>query len=346
MDGSPKILFPYEQAPRHGEVTEIAEGVLWLRLPLPMALDHVNVYVLDDGDGWSVIDTGFDSRVTRDVWETLLSGPLKGKPVNRVVVTHHHPDHIGLAGWFQAKGAELWTTRTAWLYTRMLVLDEQSEPDPVSLDFYRAAGMAEELYAERASSRPLNFCDIVHPLPLGFHRITDGDDIRMGGRNWSVYTGDGHAPEQATFWSKDDNLVLTADQILPGISSNLGVYPAEPNADPVAEWLSSCERFRAMAEGQHLALPGHKLPFSGLEQRLDQLIENHHSALKRLEVFLKTPHTAIECFPNLFKREIRGAEYGLALAETVAHLNHLLRAGLVSREKRKDGAWLWRAVSG
>ena len=344
MDGSAKILFPHEEPPREGEVIEIAEGVLWLRLPLPMALDHVNVYVLDDGDGWTVVDSGFDSKRTRALWETLLDGALKGKPVHRIVATHYHPDHIGLAGWFQARGAELVTTRTSWLYARMLVLDEQARPDPISLEFYRAAGMDPDLFDERSRSRPLNFCDIVHPLPLGFQRVQEGDEITMGGRRWAVRTGDGHAPEQATFWSLEDDLVLTADQILPGISPNLGVYPTEPHADPVAEWLTSCKRFRDLAEPRHLALPGHKLPFTGLEQRLDQLIDNHHGALQRLEVFLATPRTATECFPLLFKREIGKGEYGLALVEAVAHLNHLWLAGKVTREKDGNGAWKWCAT--
>ncbi len=335
------IRFPHETPPAEGTAHEIAEGVLWARLPLPMALDHVNVYVLDDGDGWTIVDTGFDSKQTRAIWDQLLSGPLKGKPVHRVVASHYHPDHIGLAGWFQANGAELWTTRTSWLYARMLVLDEQALPDPVSLAFFKGAGMDPAMLADRAGTRPFNFADIVHPLPLGFRRLQDGDEMSMGGRRWTVRTGDGHAPEQATFWSLEDDLVLTADQVIPGISPNIGVYPSEPEADPLGEWLASCARFRDMAEPRHFALPGHKLPFSGLSERLGQLIDNHHGALTRLEAFLNTPRIATEAFPVLFKREIGTAEYGLALVETIAHLNHLRLAGRARRALNADGVWIW-----
>jgi len=337
------ILFPFPEAPAEGTVKEVAPGILWIRLPLPMKLDHVNVYALDDGDGWTIVDTGLDSARGRAIWQGLLEGPLRGKPVRRVVVTHHHPDHIGLAGWFQAAhGAELWTTRTAWLMARMLVLDEQDTHTAEQVGFYRAAGMNADILAKRVAERPFNFADVVSPLPLGYRRIQEGDTLNMGGRTWSVHVGHGHAPEHATFLSRDDGIVLAGDQILPGISPNLGVYPTEPEADPVGEWLVACERFRGMALPGHFVLPGHKLPFEGLTQRLGQLIDNHHGALARLETFLAAPSVATGCFLPLFKREVGAGEYGLALVEAVAHLNHLHQRDRVIREVRDDGAWLWQ----
>lgn len=335
------IRYPFETPPDEGQAIEVAPGVLWMRLPLPMALDHVNIYALDDGDTWTVIDTGFDSTRGRAIWGRLLAGPLAGKPVGRVVVTHHHPDHIGLAGWLQAKGAELLTTRTAWLYARMLCLDEQATPLPEQVAFWRAAGMAPDILAQRTAERPFNFSDVVAPLPLGFTRLQEGDEIAMGGRRWTIRMGNGHAPEHATFWSQDDRLVLGGDQLLPSISANIGVYPTEPAADPLGEWLDSCAAFQPLAREDHLVLPGHKLPFTGLPLRLHQMMENHHGALGRLREHLSTPRTAAACFLPLFKREIAGAAYGLALVEAVAHLNHLLHQGQVSRSMDADGAWQW-----
>lgn len=334
------IRFPFEVPPAEGAAVEVAEGVLWLRLPLPMALDHVNVYALDDGDGWTVVDTGLASRRGRAIWETLLAGPLRAKPVRRVIVTHHHPDHIGLAGWFQARGAELVTTRTAWLYARMLVLDEQAVPSAQALEWQRRAGVPEDVLAVRAGERPFNFCDVVEPMPVGFTRIRDGDRIAAGGRDWLLRCGDGHAPEHATLWS--DGLVIGGDQLLPGISANIGVYPTEPEADPLSEWLASCRRFMAVARDGDLILPGHKLPFTGLPFRLVQMVENHEAALDRLLAHLAAPKMAAQCFAPLFKREIGGAEFGLALVEAVAHLNCLRARGRVSRRMSEQGAWLWQ----
>ena len=335
------IRYPFDTAPDHGEAVEVAEGALWMRLPLPMALNHVNCYALDDGDGWTVVDTGFDTRKTRGIWESLFSGPLNGKPVTRVLVTHHHPDHIGLAGWFQESGAGLTTTRTAWLFARMLSLDVQERASDQAIAFWRQAGMRPDLLEARKSDRPFNFADVITPLPLGFTRIKEGDEITVGGRRWIVRCGNGHSPEHATLWSMDDNLVIGGDQLLPSISPNLGVYPTEPEADPVAEWLDSCLHFQGFAEDRHLVLPGHKLPFAGLPFRLEQLIENHRSALARLEKYLKTPHTATDCFQTLFKREIGESEYGLALVEAMSHCLHLWHQGRVTRELGKDGAYMW-----
>lgn len=346
MDGAPKpgLRYPFPNPPDAGQVVAVADGVFWARLALPMALDHVNAYVLDDGDGWTVFDTGFDDPATRDAWTALLAGPLNGKPVRRVIASHHHPDHIGLAGWFQAQGAELWTTRTAWLMARMMVLDEQDRPNRETLEFWRRSGMDADILAQRATERPFNFCDRVAPLPLGYHRVTDGDVVHAGARDWVVRLGQGHAPDQITLWSTNCNLVLGADQLLPSISANLGVYATEPDADPVAEWLASCQALQAFAQDDHLVLPGHKLPFTGLPLRLHQMIENHHGALKRLHRHLSEPHRAGECFAPLFKREITPAVYGLALVEAVAHLNHLTATGRARRHIDKDGVYLWQAV--
>jgi glyoxylase-like metal-dependent hydrolase (beta-lactamase superfamily II) len=338
------IRHPFAAAPAEGAVIEVAPGILWLRLPLPMALDHVNIYALDDGDGWAIVDAGLSSRRSKAIWEGLLAAPLAGKPVTRVILTHHHPDHVGLAGWFQSRGAELLATRTAWLYARMLVLDVQERPAAEALTFYRRAGVTGADLDRRASERPFNFADMVDPMPLGFTRLSEGQRLKAGGRDWTIRIGQGHAPDHATLWS-DDGIVLGGDQLLPGISANIGVYPTEPEADPLTEWLDSCRAFMPHAREDQLVLPGHKLPFTGLPFRLTQMIENHESALDRLLDHLGKPRVATACFLPLFRREIGGAEQGLALVEAVAHLNCLLRRGLVSRSLTPDGAWEWERLA-
>jgi glyoxylase-like metal-dependent hydrolase (beta-lactamase superfamily II) len=343
MDGGALIHHPWEATPPEGGAVEVATGVLWLRLPLPMVLDHVNVYALDEGESWTIVDTGIHSRRAVALWETILAGPLRGKPVGRVILTHHHPDHVGMAGWFMARfGAALWATRTSWLLARMLILDVEEAPTPQALDFSRAGGMDPEIFEARRRERPYNFVDTCAPIPVGYRRIVDGEVIRAGGRDWDVRLGGGHAPDHLTLWSRDDRFVIAGDQILSGISPNIGVYPTEPEADPLAEWFAACDRLARHAREDHLVLPGHKLPFTGLPLRMRQLRENHEAALGRLREFLKEPHTAADCFPLLFRRRIDEGTYGLALLESVAHLNHLLHAGEVRRWRRADDAWLWQ----
>jgi glyoxylase-like metal-dependent hydrolase (beta-lactamase superfamily II) len=226
----------------------------------------------------------------------------------------------------------------------MLQLDEQERPVPETVAYWRGAGVDPDEIARRMDERPFNFSDVVARMPLGFTRIAEGDTLSMGGRRWIVRCGNGHAPEHATFWSLDDDLVIGGDQLLPGISANLGVYPTEPDADPVGEWMDSCQALGAHADDRHFVLPGHKLPFTGLPLRLRQMIENHLGALDRLVAHLDTPRTAAQCFLPLFKREITGPEAGMALVEAVAHLNHLLRHDRVTRVRdAQSGAWLWQA---
>ena len=337
------VRHPFATPPGPGEAIRVAEGALWMRLPLPMALDHVNLFAFEDPEGWTLIDAGIATRRGQAEMERLLAGPLGGRPVVRVILTHFHPDHIGLAGWLRRiHGAEIVTTRTTWLYARMLVLDTHETVLPETEAFLRSAGMAPDVLAQRLAERPFNFSDVVAPLPLGFTGVGEGDRMRFGGRDWVVLLGQGHAPDQITLWSLDDPLVLGADQLLPSISPNIGVHATEPEADPLRGWLESCARFASLAEERHLVLPGHKLPYLGLPARLAQLAETHHGALHRLRRHLIRPHAAGDCFLPIFRREITGPAYGLALAEAVAHVNHLHARGEVTRRRREDGAWVFQ----
>ncbi|TFL17337.1 MBL fold metallo-hydrolase [Jannaschia formosa] len=343
-DGYAGLDFPWDAPPAEGEAIEVAEGVLWARLPLPMALDHVNVYFLREPDGWAMVDTGFDTKRTRAIVERLRAGPLGGEPITRVFATHHHPDHIGLAGWLQAEGAELLTTRTAWLMARMLVLDEQPVPTPEALAFCRRWGMDPDVLTKRATERPFNFADIVAPLPVGFTRVAEGETVELGQRRWRVARGDGHAAEHAVLFEEGGDLVLGGDQLLPGISPNLGLYPTEANADPVGDWLGACARLAPLAREDQLVLPGHKTPYRGLPVRLGSLAQNHVAALNRLEAHLAAPRTGGECFAPLFKRRVTDDMYGLAFFEAIAHLQHLHLTGRATRETRADGVWVFRAA--
>ena len=340
-----KIRHPFETPPENGTALEIADGVLWMRLPLPMALDHVNVYALREGDGWVIVDTGFFSKKGTETWKALIEGPLQGGQIKCVLLTHHHPDHVGAVGWFMKEyGAELITSRTAYLLSRMLILDEQETLPEEVMDYYWKHGIPKEVYEARAKSRPFNFADTVHPLPIGYTRIQDGDQIQLGDRHWDVLRGDGHAPEHLLLMSRDDDLLLAGDQIIPGISSNISIHPTEPMADPLGEWLESCERLREIVRDDQFILPGHKLPFYGAKERLTQLLTHHAGGLSRMVEMMDKPRLPIEFFDTLFMRKVSDLEFGFAFGETLAHLRHLEETGKINREMHKDGQYRWLKI--
>lgn len=329
--------------PAPGAAIEVAEGVLWAALPLPIAaLGSANVFALDDGaNGWTLVDTGMNWARGTAALDALLAGPLGGRPVHRVILTHHHPDHVGRAGPLAEAGAEVLASRTAWLMARMLTLDVQPAATPEQIRFRNRAGLTGAALAAYAAERPFNFADVVAPIPLGFRTLAEGDRLTAGGREWIVRLGQGHAPDHVTLWSDDGALLVSGDQVLPGVSPNIGVYPTEPEADPLGGWLESCRRFAAL-DADPLVLPGHRLPFRGLGLRLEALIENHVHALDRIMAAVdREPRRAVELFPALYRREIAGDDVGLALVETVAHLNRLLAEGRVRRRLDGEGCWLW-----
>ena len=337
------LSFPHPEPPAAGEAIEIAPGILWARLPLPMALDHVNIYLLADEDGWTVVDTGMDTPPCREAWEALLAGPLSGAPIARVLITHFHPDHVGLAGWLCARsGARLIGTRTSFLYARMLQLDAWEEPPEEAVSFYKAAGYgAAEMQRMRERAK-YGFARVCHPLPVGFRRIAEGQTIRLAGRDWRVLLGHGHAPEHAVLVS-DDGLVLAGDQVLPRITSNIGVYPTEPEGDPLGDWLASCAVLWDALPADALILPGHNEPFRGVDVRLTQLLDHHAESLDRLAAFLAEPRRAVDCFEVLFDRQITAQLLGFATIEAVAHLNHLEARGRAVRET-VDGVHFFRTA--
>lgn len=339
-----QLGFPWSQAPGDGAAIEIAAGVLWMRLPMPHPPGHINIYAFDEGDGWAVIDTGYGVAGMKERWQTLLDGPLAAKPVTRLLCSHHHPDHIGLAGWFQTEhGAELLMSRLSWHMARMRVLDVQPQATPEDIAFWIAAGMAPEVLAKRRVDRPMNYCDMVAPMPMGFTRLHEGAPLRLGGRDWDVRMAHGHAAGMVTLFSRDDNLVIGADHLLPGPAASISVYSTEPDADPVSEWFDSCARLAEIARDDQLVLPGHGLPFTGAPLRLARMVTSRRDKLDRLLAHVSSPKTACDCFAPLFKSPVSGPMYGFAMVEAVAHLNHLLAQGLVTRTRREDGAWLWQA---
>ncbi len=337
------LHYPFGRwVPDHGTLFEVAPGIHWTRMPLPFGLDHINLWVLDDGDGWAIVDTGVNMPRTRGYWEALFAGPMAGKPVTRVIVTHYHPDHLGLAGWLCERwNVPLEIARTEYLLARTLTLDVRDAAPPEAVDFSIRAGWPEDA-VDTMRNKPWGmFHKIVYPLPLGFKRIQDRDVLRIGGRDWRIVTGRGHAPEHSCLVS-NDGIMIAGDQVLPRITSNVSVYPTEPYADPLGDWLESIETLRGVDPGV-LVLPAHNEPFTGLHTRLDQLRDDHLGKLEKLTAFCAEPRTAVDSFATLFRKPIGESDYGIATGEAVAHLHWLEVRGKLRR--MSDAAGVDRFVA-
>ncbi|HEX2593798.1 MAG TPA: MBL fold metallo-hydrolase [Rhizomicrobium sp.] len=326
-----------ETRPELGKAIEVAPGIQWLRMRLPMQLNHINLYLLEDGDGWTVVDSGIRNEETTAAWKEVFAGPMGGRPVKRVIVTHMHPDHIGLAGWLVRRfNVELWITRTEYLMCRNLVSDTGLEAPEEALKFYRAAGFPEDLL-ENYKARFGGFGHGVYKLPNSFHRLDEGDEIAIGGRTWKIVTGNGHSPEHACLYCESEDIMISGDQLLPRISSNVSVHPTEPDANSLQDWIDSCAKLKRVLPETTLILPSHNEPFRGAHLRLQELIDMHENNMDKVYAMCGQPQRAVDVFPALFRSRITSGVYGMATGESLAHLNCMRVRGRIERTADKDG---------
>ena len=338
------VRYAFDRRPETGESMRVAPGVFWLRMHLPFSLSHINLWLLEDGDGWSIVDTGVDVDECRDTWIRTLATRMRGQPVHRVLVTHLHPDHIGCAGWLAERcDAPLWMTRDEYLLARVLVADT-GRPAPEEGDrFYRGAGFRPDQMAFYHEMFGM-FGRYVHALPESFHRLRDGDVIRIGAREWEIIVGRGHSPEHACLYCAELNVLISGDQLLPTISSNVSVFPTEPDANPLSDWIESLGRLKQRVPEDVLVLPAHGKPFRGAHGRLDDLIAEHVEGLDALAAFCVEPQRAIDVFPALFRRKIDRNNLIMATGESVSHLNYLLNDGRLEARRDADGVVWYRAL--
>ena len=345
-EARPQLRYPFERSPEAGtgEAVEVAPGVLWLRMPLQGPLAAINVWALDDGEGWTIVDTGLRNPESAQGWRSAFAGALAGKPVLRVIGTHMHPDHVGLAGWILRKfpGARLWMTRLEYITARMLIADTGREAPQDGLDFFKEAGWSDE-DLEGYRTRFGGFGQGFYPLPDSYRRLRDGEVLRIGPHDWTVVVGCGHSPEHACLYCPALKLLISGDQVLPRISSNVSVHPTEPDADPLNDWLTTLAKVRDEVPDEVLVLPAHNDPFYGLHARINHLIRGHERGLSRLERRLAEPKRVVDIFGALFARPIGPDLIGMASGEAIAHLNYLWKRGRAGWTTDADGVRWWRA---
>lgn len=335
MSADGALEFPHALAPALGVPRAVAPGILWLRLALPFALNHVNLYLIEDDGGYALLDAGIGDAATRQVWEGLLAGGLR---LTRLIVTHYHPDHAGLAGWLAERcGVEVAMSEAEWLTSQYMRHHPQAIGAPAHRAFYRRHGLSAAA-AEAVASRGHGYLWMTTDLPAQYHRLTDGDVLRIGGRNFAVLTGGGHAPEQVMLYDEGGRVFLPADQVLAKISPNVSVMAHAPNADPLGQYLASLARIGAVVADDVLVLPMHNLPFLGLHRRVEELARHHDARCDDvLRAVRQAPQSTAEILPVLFERPLDAHQTGFAFGEVLAHVNLLLRSGALLAQDGADG---------
>ncbi len=346
--------YPHGEAlPPPGGTLELQPGMRWVRMGLPFALDHINLWLLrdqqDGRDGWTLVDCGIANDATRAHWEQVFAQQLDGLPVLRVLCTHMHPDHVGLAHWICERFStpehecRLWISATDWHVARLASQRSTGQGGEAAAAFFASHGLVDEDSLAQVRGRSNYYASMVPDVPARYARLHEGRHLDIGGRSWRCIAGYGHAPEHISLFCESSGVLISGDMVLPRISTNVSVYEAEPEADPLPMFLASIERLRALPEDT-LVLPSHGRPFSGLHTRIGQLQHHHDERLAEvLAACTGTPRSAAEMLPVLFKRALDLHQTTFAMGEAVAHLHALWGRGALQRVRGADGVWRFTA---
>ena len=319
----------------------MAPGVMWLRMPLPFALDHINLWLVAESDGWTLIDSGYGDDATRVQWETHFSQTLKGRPIERIIATHYHPDHLGNAHWLSSRfGCPVMMTMSEFLSAHA-ICDERAmhAPRDVCALFHSHGMPAADVDA--LAARGNQYRNGVPALPSTYHRLLAGDNVSAGGTTWKVIPGHGHSPEHASLFAASLGVLISGDMLLPRISTNVAVWPSDPDGDPLGRFLTSLQRFEEIPPDT-LVLPSHGLPFRGIPLRVGQLRAHHEMRLAEIEQAIRGARSSIvaaDMIPVLFQRKLDLQQRFFAMGETIAHLNYLWRRARLVRMRGSDGIY-------
>ncbi|MEZ5559813.1 MAG: MBL fold metallo-hydrolase [Pseudomonadales bacterium] len=342
-----ELRYPYAKHPEPGTTIEVAPGVRWLTMPMGGSLSHINLYLLEDRDGWWVVDTGLGLPETARLWREVFETELGGRPVLGVICTHMHPDHVGQAKMITDEfQCPLYMTRAEYYQARAFSGGGPSyQSSWIGRDFYVRAGMPADYLEqlrkqwEHRSSEGMSMPE----MPAGYRRLQHGDVLTIGGQDWQVVVGSGHSPEHACLFSPARKILLSGDQILPVITSNVSVHPTEPEANPLKDWMESHDRLLALP-ADTLVLPAHNLPFYGVRERLRQLIGHHEDRMLAIEEHCVNPAVAKALLPVLFARHLDPRQMMMALGEAIAHLHLLMHRNRIERTLHEDGQYRYHSI--
>jgi len=331
------LTYPFDTPPAPGAVTQVAPGIHWVRMPLPFVLDHINLWMLDDGNEVALVDTGIGNDLTRELWDQVFAQHLRGRAVSRVVITHLHPDHAGNAGWLTERfGVPLTCSQGDFLMAHAWRDQTAGYQVEGLTHLFRQHGLERSLLEEIDATRGTAYRRHVPGFPERYRRIIDGDTLLIGGRKWRVIMGYGHAPEHASLHCEEAKVLISGDMILPRISTNVSVSAVNPDGNPLQRFIDSVKLLGQLPDDTFV-LPSHGLPFHGLRARSRQLVDHHDARFDELIAVCGEPRNAADLIPILFRRKLDAQGVFFAMGETLAHLNCLVDAGRMRRVIHADG---------
>ncbi|MCB9504465.1 MAG: MBL fold metallo-hydrolase [Deferribacteres bacterium] len=328
----------YKTTPEPGKTQEVAPFVHWVCMPMPFLPGFVNCWLLESEDGFTLVDTGVNNTRTRTLWKQILEQHCSQKPLRRLIITHYHPDHIGLAGWFtQEYNVQLHMTQIEWLYARALFLLSDAALGEIMVDFYRRCDCEDEFlrFAQQSGN---TYAHTVSPIPHSFRRIRQSQELLLTHTTWQSQCSAGHSPAQLTLHNPMDEVMITSDEILPHITPNISVWPDEPFANPLQDYLDSLQNFEHIS-AETTMLPAHGYPTKDLPFRLKQLAHHHDGRLEKIYNSCKNPQTASEVASTMLGTEVGLQQVFFAIGEAVAHLNYLVEKGELVRSEEKNNIW-------
>jgi glyoxylase-like metal-dependent hydrolase (beta-lactamase superfamily II) len=333
----------FDEQVKPGKLIEVADGVLWLTMPLPFELDHINLYLIRSEEGWVVVDTGLGTSGTKALWDEIfeqLDGPICG-----VIVTHLHPDHIGLAGWIADRfNVPFYMSQTEYFTARAFGAGRNGASIDRDIQYYQRAGLEAELIEQLTAGGNKGYSSVVSPIPISYTRLKHKMTLSLGQDEWEVIVGRGHSPEHVCLYNSKKRVLISGDHILPIITPNIGAYSTEPDASTLNDYLTTLPQFKSLPLDT-IVLPAHKLPFVGLHQRVDELIEHHNVHLSALVEACQTPQTLVALLPVMFKRKLSSRNMVFAVAECMSHLNYLTEHGQLTRYENDSGVYEFSVLS-
>jgi glyoxylase-like metal-dependent hydrolase (beta-lactamase superfamily II) len=355
LTGEKALAFPLNDTlPVLGQALQVAPGIFWIRMALPFALDHINLWLLEDSEeteqgtrhGWTAVDCGVTNPGTQEAWRQVFAGPMKGLPILRVVVTHMHPDHMGLAHWLcEQFNAPLYMNATEYQAALLASTGASNFGGLSTQKFFADHGWNDPADQKQIQSRVSYYANMVPKVPESYHRLMEGSQIQIGGHTWECISGWGHSPEHMALYSRSANVLISGDMVLPKISTNVSVYAQEPEANALALFMRSLKKFDVLPSDT-LVLPSHGRPFKGLHTRTAQLLQHHEERMQEvLDACRETPGSAHDMLKVIFKRPLDFHQTTFAIGESVAHLHALWYEGKMKRFKDKEGIWRFQTGS-